>query len=311
MVDTRAELGEMRTFAYDVCKPAGRVGAELTTGELRTVGRVRDRLIFPVPPKIPNMSDFSVPAGNAPLAEYPYPRCERGRGALPEGRPPPKGTRVDRAREIGREREQGRMARSGLVPIVRPDGALSNFFFFEKPRLKSYCARSKQSRQVQLAATPTVVQLCKPRVSTCIVCRGTGADDRGHQWSAFSMGVQRGQIRVQGCGGLSAARRLLTAWRAGGMAGVPAVTLHNTLKGDGLEIWRGRPGRGGETGARAYWSARKINHWDWSHAVRGVRDRSGWLRTCWSFREGCWSRPAQARMRGKPALAGVRRRTCG
>ena len=57
----------------------------------------------------------------------------------------------------------------------------------EKPKFKSYCAKSKQGIQVQgdstqaaltQAVTPPVVQLCKPRVSTWVVRRGTGADDK-------------------------------------------------------------------------------------------------------------------------------------
>ena len=59
-------------------------------------------------------------------------------------------------------------------------------YFLEKPEFKSYCAKSKQGIQVPSdstqaaltqAVTPPVVQLCKPRVSTWVVRRGTGAED--------------------------------------------------------------------------------------------------------------------------------------
>ena len=40
--------------------------------------------------------------------------------------------------------------------------------------------------------TPTVVQRCKPWFSIGVVHRGTGADDRGHPWSASSGQVQAG-----------------------------------------------------------------------------------------------------------------------
>ena len=88
MVDSRPELGEVKTVAYDVRESARRMGAEPTAGKFNAIGGVRDGLIFPMPPEVPDMPDLSDPAGNAPLAECPCPSYEPGRGAFPEGRAP-------------------------------------------------------------------------------------------------------------------------------------------------------------------------------------------------------------------------------
>jgi hypothetical protein len=97
-----AEVREVGAFTDDVSEAASRVAAEPAAGEGRTIDRVRNSFILPMPAEVPEMPDLPTSAGDTSLTERPDPRRESSRCALPEGGRPTEGPRAIPVGEVGR-----------------------------------------------------------------------------------------------------------------------------------------------------------------------------------------------------------------